>query len=320
MLIEKPDATVAALPTLSSDLHLRADPGSLSPRLWCSPARWRYGVAMNSAPLPVGRLLRAWRHRRRLSQEALALEAGVSTRHISFLETGRSRPSREMVVRLAEQLDLPLRERNQLLAAAGFSPLYSERRLDDAVLAVAREAVTLVLAGHEPYPALAVDRHWNLIAANRAVSPFFAGVSPALQAPPLNVLRATFHPEGLASRIANFREWRDHMLGRVERQWERTGDPALADLLAELRGYPVPSEADAAGPAGSDRGIVVPLRLRIGQEVLSFLYTTTLFGEPQAVTLSEIAIESFFPADADTAAALRGDPAGQDREQARPLR
>jgi transcriptional regulator with XRE-family HTH domain len=260
---------------------------------------------MITATVPVGTLLREWRHHRRLSQEALALEAGVSTRHISFLENGRSRPSREMLQRLAERLDLPLRERNQLLVAAGFAPVYPERSLDDATMTAARSAVSLVLAGHEPYPALAVDRHWNLIAANRAAGPFFTGVAAHLQTPPVNVLRATLHPDGLAPRIANFAQWRAHTLSRVQRQWERTGDPVLLALLEELHGYPAPDGVDSPETANPGAAIVVPLRMRTEFGVLAFLYTTTLFGAPHAVTLAEIAIESFFPADAATADALR---------------
>jgi transcriptional regulator with XRE-family HTH domain len=262
-------------------------------------------MSTSSAPRPVGDLLREWRQQRRLSQLDLALEAEVSARHISFLETGRSLPSREMVLRLAEQLEVPLRERNELLLAAGYAPYYPERSLDDPALRQAREAVRLVLIGHEPYPALAVDRYWNLVAANQAVAPFFAGVAPALTQAPINVLRATFHPEGVAPRIANFTQWRAHMLKRVQRQVQRTGDARLADLLAELRGYQSPANLDdEPAPDFEVPGMVVPLRLRTDQGVLSFLYTTTLFGTPLDVTLAEIGIEAFYPADEATAAAL----------------
>jgi len=258
----------------------------------------------STATRPIGDLLREWRQQRRLSQLELALEAEVSARHISFLETGRSLPSREMVLRLAAQLEIPLRERNELLLAAGYAPQYPERSLDDPALRQAREAVRLVLAGHEPFPALAVDRHWNLIAANQAVAPFFTGVASDLTQPPINVLRATFHPEGLAPRIANFTQWRGHMLQRVQRQVRRTADTRLAELLAELRGYPVPGNTEHTGiESGLEvPGMLVPLRLRTDQGILSFLYTTTLFGSPLDVTLAEVGIESFFPADAGTAA------------------
>lgn len=260
---------------------------------------------MITADRPVGDLLRDWRQRRRLSQLALALEADVSARHISFLETGRARPSREMLKRLAEQLEVPPREQNALLVAAGFAPVYSERSLDDPALESAREAVKLVLAGHEPYPALAVDRHWTLVAANRSAGPFFTGIAPELLAPPANVLRATLHPAGLAAQIANIVQWRAHMFDRIQRQIEATADPVLVDLLAELRGYPIPRDTDEPARDGGVPGVVVPLRLRTAQGVLSFLYTTTVFGTPLDVTLAELAIESFFPADPATAEALR---------------
>jgi transcriptional regulator with XRE-family HTH domain len=259
---------------------------------------------MSTSSPPVGVLLREWRERRRLTQLDLALEAEVSTRHVSFLETGRSRPSREMIERLAKQLEIPLRERNALLLSAGFAPAFPERDLNGTELREARAAIDLVLTGHEPYPALAVDRHWTLIAANRATAPFFEGVAPHLRLPPVNVLRATLHPEGLAPRIANLPEWGAHMLRRLRRQIDITADTTLIALLEELSGY---LEGTDVSYAGSDRpGFVVPLRLRAGQGILSFLYTTTLFGTPLDVTLDELAIESFFPADRATADALRG--------------
>ncbi|HYO29009.1 MAG TPA: helix-turn-helix transcriptional regulator [Thermomicrobiales bacterium] len=268
------------------------------------------------ATRPVGILVREWRERRRLSQLALALDAGVSTRHLSFLETGKARPSREMVERLAERLDVPLRERNTLLLAAGFAPAYPEHRLDDPALGPARRVVDRVLAGHEPYPALAIDRHWTLLAANRAVAPLLAGVAPDLLRPPVNVLRLSLHPEGLAPRIANLGQWRAHLLERLRRQVEATADAVLAALAAELAAYPapaVPAPGSGSGSgsgsgtgSGSDfAGIAVPLVLRTGGGTLAFLSTTTVFGTPVEVTLAELAIEAFFPADAATAAALR---------------
>src|SRR5262244_3339088 len=171
---------------------------------------------------PVGSLLRKWRERRRLSQLDLACEAEISTRHLSFLETGRSLPSREMVLRLAEQLEVPLRERNVLLIAAGYAPAFPERPLDDPALQAARKAVDLVLAGHEPYPALAIDRHWTLIASNNAVPPLMAGADPSLLRPPVNVLRLSLHPAGLSPRIVNLPQWRAHLLERLRRQIDLT--------------------------------------------------------------------------------------------------
>jgi transcriptional regulator with XRE-family HTH domain len=251
---------------------------------------------------PAGDLLREWRQRRRLSQLDLALQADISSRHLSFIETGRAAPSRDMVLHLAEQLEVPLRERNALLLAAGFAPVFQERPLQDPELAGARQAVDLVLAGHEPYPALAVDRHWTLLAANRAVAPLQAGVSPALLQHPVNVLRLSLHPEGLAPRIANLQEWRGHLFARLRRQIDVSADPILAELLRELRAYPAGGVA-AAEP--SHDSVVVPFRLVTPAGVLSFISTTTVFGTPVDVTLSELALETFFPADAATAAVLR---------------
>jgi len=251
---------------------------------------------------PVGDLVRAWRQRRRLSQLDLALEADISPRHLSFLETGRSTPSREMVLRLAERLDVPFRERNTLLLAAGYAPAFRERPWADPDLASARQAVELVLTGHEPYPALAVDRHWNLLASNRAVAPLLDGMAPHLLEPPINVLRLGLHPEGLAPRIINLPEWRVHLLSRLRRQVEVSGDQVLGELLAELQGYStLPGRTDHTEVGG----VVVPLRLQTPAGVLAFISTTTVFGTPIDITLSELALETFFPADRATADALR---------------
>lgn len=255
-----------------------------------------------AAALPVGALLREWRQRRRLSQLELALDADISTRHLSFVETGRSHPSREMLLHLAERLDIPLRERNVLLTAAGYAAVFRERNLADPTLQAARKAIDLVLAGHEPYPALAIDRHWTLVAANAAVPRLLEGVEAALLQPPVNVLRLSLHPQGLAPRIANLVEWRAHLITRLHQQIDVTADPVLAALLHELGEYPVPANGAAAF---DDAGVVVPLKLATPAGTLSFLSTTTLFGTPVDITLSELAIESFFPADAATAEALQ---------------
>ncbi len=251
----------------------------------------------------VGDLLREWRRRRHQSQLALALEAGVSQRHLSFVESGRAQPSREMLLRLAEQLDVPLRERNRLLTAGGFAPMYPERPLADPALDAARHAVDRVLAAHEPYPALAVDRHWTLVTANRAVARLLAGASPALLAPPVNVLRLSLHPEGLAPAIVNLAQWRAYLLQRLTRECELTGDPKLEDLLAELKGYPVPARASSRNSsiAHADTRVFVPLEFETPTGVLSFISTTTVFGTPVDVTIAELALECFFPADAATA-------------------
>jgi transcriptional regulator with XRE-family HTH domain len=263
----------------------------------------------------VGPLLREWRQRRRLSQLDLASEADISTRHLSFVETGRALPSRDMVLHLSERLDIPLRERNVLLVAAGYAPVFSERRLDDPALDTARRAVDLVLSGHEPFPALAVDRHWTLIDANAAAGRLMAGADPSLLAPPVNVLRLSLHSKGLAPRIVNLAEWRDHLLARLRHQIDVTADAVLIELFKELRGYPSP------GPAGNHRvpgapparstvddfgGVAVPFRLATEAGVLSFFSTTTMFGTPVDITLAELALEAFYPADAATAEALRG--------------
>jgi len=208
-----------------------------------------------------------------------------------------------MLLRLAEELEVPLRARNELLLAAGFAPAFQERQLDDAALAEARMAMELVLEGHLPYPALAVDRHWNLLTANAAAHGLLDGVSPALLVPPVNVLRVSLHPEGVAPRIVNLAQWRGHVLARLRHQFEATADPMLSRLLAELAAYPGGGETGSAGAwAGGD--YVVPLSLRAGDRVLSFFSTTTVFGTPLDVTLSEIAIEAFYPADRATASAL----------------
>jgi transcriptional regulator with XRE-family HTH domain len=255
----------------------------------------------------VGPLLREWRRRRRLSQLHLASQADVSQRHLSFVESGRSAPSRDMVMRLADHLSIPLRQRNALLVAAGFAPVYSERTLDEPGLAAARQAIELILRGHEPHPALAIDRHWTLVSANRAVAPLLAGADEALLQPPVNVLQLSLHPKGLAARIRNFREWRAHVLGRLVHQIDNSADPVMMSLLEELKSYPVPpgSKPYRAGGQTAFGGIAVPLELTIEGGCLSFLSTTTVFGTALDISLSEIAIESFFPADTFTAEAMR---------------
>ncbi|WP_374568253.1 helix-turn-helix domain-containing protein [Ideonella sp.] len=265
-----------------------------------APAR-----APNVANAPVGELLRHWRQHRRWSQLDLATEAEVSTRHLSCMETGRALPSRDMLLRLAERLDVPLRERNRLLTAAGYAPMYRERPLADPALQPAHAAVQRVLQAHDPYPALAVDRHWNLVAHNRAASAFMAGLPDELMTPPINVLRASLHPQGLAPRIANFGAWREHLFERLAHQVQTSGDPVLAALADELRALPLPPGFTEAAPA--PRGMVdiaVPLQLHSPVGLLSFISTITVFGTPVEVTLSELAIEAFFPADDATAKAL----------------
>jgi len=248
----------------------------------------------------VGPLLRDWRKRRRLSQLDLALEAGVSARHLSFVETGRARPSPDMVLQLAERLDVPLRNRNQLLLAAGHAPVFEQHDLEDPEMAPVRKAIDLILAGHDPYPAVVIDRAWEMLGANRAVALLTDGVASELMEPPVNVMRLALHPDGMAPRIANLGEWRGHLLDRLERQIALTGDRALATLLAEVEAYPGPDHTRGAEPE-----IAVPLRLHSDLGELVFISTVATFGTAVEVTASELSIESFFPADDHTSAAVR---------------
>jgi transcriptional regulator with XRE-family HTH domain len=262
-------------------------------------------ISRMTAAKPAGEFLREWRQRRRMTQLDLALEAEISAKHLSFLETGRAQPSREMVLNLAERLEMPLRERNELLVAAGFAPVYRERALSDPSLAKAKEAVELVLKGHEPFPAVAVDRHWNLVSANKPIGILIAGAAPAILKPPVNVLRLSLHPDGIASQIVNFHEWRAHLLARLKRQVDLSGDAKLAELLREISAYPKPSRSVVPIREGNADDVVVRLVLDTPAGRLSLFSTMTIFGSPVDVTLSELAIESFFPADSETAAILR---------------
>jgi transcriptional regulator with XRE-family HTH domain len=253
--------------------------------------------------VPLGALLKDWRRRRRLSQLDLALEAGVSARHLSFVETGRSKPSREMVLHLAEQLDVPLRDRNHMLLAAGFAPAFEERAIDAPEMAPVRQALGRVLTGHEPYPALVVDRWWNLVAANRSIALFTDQAAPHLLEPPVNVLRLALHPDGLAPRVANLAEFRAHLLDRLRRQVALTGDDRLAALDDEVGAYP----GGEASLEPHETGIAVPVRIRAPDDAeLAFFSTVATFGTAVDITLAELAIEAFFPADRATAAYVAG--------------
>jgi transcriptional regulator with XRE-family HTH domain len=249
----------------------------------------------------IGDHLRDWRKRKRMSQLDLALDAEISARHLSFVETGRSRPSREMVLTLADRLGVPLREQNAMLLAAGYAPAFSAHGFASDALAAARQAVDHILKAHEPFPAIAVDRHWTLVAANGAIGPLLGGAAAHLLEPPVNVLRLAMHPEGLAPRIVNRAAWSGHLLTRLQRDAFATGDPVLADLWRELADYAPDAEGhDAAG-------IFLPLMLRgEGGGTLSFISTITNFGTPADVTLAELSLETFFPADDETRAALVG--------------
>jgi transcriptional regulator with XRE-family HTH domain len=265
-------------------------------------------MATASSQPGIGPLLREWRERRRLTQLELALDAGISTRHLSFVETGRSKPGREMLLRILEQLEIPFRERNRVLLAVGHAPAFPERPLDGPDLAPVREALDLILTGHEPYPAVVVDRAWNLVAANSPMLALTAGVDvdPALLEPPVNVLRVGLHPRGLAPLIVNLAEWRAHFLERLERQVAITGDDELAALAEEVAGYPTPGHKH---DPGFDRGgseMLGPVRLRAPDRgELSFFGMFATFDTPFEVTTSELAIEFLFPADRATAEAVR---------------
>src|ERR1700722_13018510 len=262
---------------------------------------------MNASSMSAGfgEQLRSWRQRRRLSQLDLAVAADISTRHLSYVETGRANPSREMVLRLISKLEVPLRERNVFLVAAGYAPMYRERRLDDPALAAAKKAVELILKGHEPFPALAIDRHWNLVAANRIVPHFLAGADASLLQAPINVLRLTLSPIGLAPNILNLAQWRAHLFERLNHQIAATADPVLVALLAELRGMPAPDGEQAEHLEGEYMGIALPLRIRSPSGVLSFISTTTVFGSPMDITLQELALETLFPSDGFTMQVLQ---------------
>ncbi len=281
---------------------------SITSQVIDNPDSHTYGQPMTAlatmarTEISVGVLLRQWRQRRHLSQLALAIEADVSARHLSFLETGRAKPSRDMVLHLADILDVPLRERNELLLAAGFAPAYPDRPLDHPDLTPVRDAIRTVLAGYQPYPALAVDRGWRLVAANDAVALLTVGARADLLEPPVNVLRLSMHPAGLASRIINLAEWRGHVLHRLAREAASSGAPELAALHEELLGYPGGLHpANPGGPA-----VVFSLRLRDpGGAELSLISTVTTFGTPLDVTAAELSIEAFLPADAATAQALQ---------------
>ncbi len=258
------------------------------------------------SPNAAGTLLRAWRLRRRLSQLECALEAEISQKHLSFIESGRARPSREMVLHLAERLGVPLRERNAIMLAAGYAPAFPERDLSDPALAPVRAAIAAILKGHEPYPALAFDRRWNLIEANAGVARLLTLVTdPSLLRPPVNVLRLSLASGGLAPHIVNLDQWRAHILERLRQQIGVTGDPDLAALRDDLARLAGPGGPLEAAPAEAAASIAVPLRLRTPAGDLSLISTTTIFGTPVDVTLSELALETFFPADEPTAEALR---------------
>jgi len=257
-----------------------------------------YAGAMTVHQLPFGVLLRRWRERRRMTQADLALTAKSSTRHLSCLETGRSQPSREMIARLAEYLGIPLRDQNALLLAAGFAPGFKERSM--AELEAAKAAVDSVLQAHKPYPAFAVDRHWNVVLSNSALPQLYEGCSADLLRPPVNAVRLILHPAGMGPRIVNFAAWRAHTLGVLRQQIETRADPVIQGLLAEVAAYPVPANAETCESQEGSQHLVTPLRIATRLGMVSFLNTVTVFGTPNDVTLAELALEMLFPADSQT--------------------
>lgn len=286
-----------------------------------------YRRSMSSEVVPIGAMLRELRQRHGMTQLALATHADVSAKHLSFIETGRSQPSRYMLMHLAESLQLPLRERNMLLNAGGFALAYSERPLADPALAVVRQAIEVVLEGHKPFPAFAVDRHWTLVASNGGLTPFLANINidAALLRPPVNVLRLTLAPQGMGPHVANYRQWRSHVLDKLHAQIVRNGDAELAELHRELKEYPEPAATRGGNGSLSSpswHSLVVPFQLATESGTLSFYSTTTIFGTPMEITLSEISIESFYPADAMTRDAFLGigkDMASESTPQRRGL-
>ncbi len=265
----------------------------------------------SSAPQPVGPLLRDWRARRRLSQLELALDVGVSTRHLSFIETGRSRPSPHMLLALADRLEVPLRERNRLLLAAGYAPRYAEHMLDEPALEAARAALQRLLAAHDPYPGLVLDRQWNVVLANRTAHRLTALLPEALRQAPLNIFRASLHPQGFAALTANFDEWGGHLLDTLQRVALRTGDPGLLALEQEVLTYPnVQSLRARRGPAqsGGVPQVLLPCIVQLPSGMLSMFTTLTTFGSPHDVTLAELCVELFYPSDAASETLLRAMP------------
>ena len=240
-----------------------------------------------------------------MSQQELADDAALSPRHLSCVETGKASPSRELVLRLCERLAVPLRERNAWLVAAGYAPMYRQQPLDDPCMHAARQAVQHLLDRHAPWPAVAFDRHWNMVLANRMVQPLLAGVDPALLHGPINLLRVSLHPLGLAPRIVNLNQWREHLFARLQQLLQHTFDESLQALLTELQGYPGQAEEHAPHLAGEHPGVLMPFLIQSPWGVLNLISTTTVFGSPTDITLQELALETFFPGDEVTAQVLQ---------------
>jgi transcriptional regulator with XRE-family HTH domain len=261
-------------------------------------------MALEEGAPSAGALLREWRERRNFTQREVASRSAVSARHLSFIETGRARPSREMVLHLADRLDVPLRERNRLLLAAGFAPAFGERSLDDGEMGPVRDALERFLTGHEPYPALVVDGRWNVVATNRGLRYLTRDVAPELRAPPANALRIALHPHGLAPRIRNLADWSGYLLAQLRRDIETTRDPELESLYEELAAFPGVSTAPVSADRPDPNDIMLMHELRLDDKELALFCTFTTFGTARDLTLAELTIAAFYPADAQTAEAL----------------
>lgn len=258
---------------------------------------------MGQSQQPIGDELRSWRERRRLSQLELSLRAEVSTRHLSFVETGRAQPGRELIVRLTEELQVPLRERNALLISAGFAPISQTRSFDDPSFDAVRGIIKVTLETHKPFPAYVINRYWNIVASNAAVPELFEGVDPKLLRPPVNTIRLLLHPRGVAPRVTNLSAWRTHLLTQLRRQVDLTADHRLEQLLSEVSSFPNPRPDESASTSFDSPVIPLEIATRIGH--LSFLSSTTIFGTPAAPTVEEISLEMLYPANTFTEKAVR---------------
>jgi transcriptional regulator with XRE-family HTH domain len=265
-------------------------------------------MLMQALRAPIGEQLRSWRERRQLSQLELSLAADVSARHLSFVENGRAQPGRDLILRLATELDVPLRDRNAMLVSAGFAPVFRHRRFDDPSFDSVRAIITATLETHKPFPAYVIDRHWSVVASNSAIPELFEGVAPELLIAPINVVRMILHPRGIAPRLLNFSTWRRHYLTQLRRQIVLTGDPVLEELYRDATSYPLQGSEDAQNE-GSVDGPAIAFEVMTSLGRLSFLSATTVFGSPADVTLEEIALELLYPANTFTAQAVR-DSAG----------
>lgn len=269
-------------------------------------------LAHATARREVGPLLREWRQRRALSQMALALDVGVSPRHLSFVETGRARPSAELLLSMSEHLAVPLRQRNDLLLAAGYAPRYTETDWQAPDMGAVRRALQRLLDAHDPYPGLALDRCCNVVLANAAARRLMALLPPELTEPCLNMYRASLHPRGFAAFTRNFGDWARHLLNELAWLCASSGDPALSALAEEVAAYPNVAAllAEGTAPARDEHALLLSCVLSLGGQQLSLFTTRAAIGAPYDVTLAELTVELFYPADEGTERALRGWASG----------